>query len=174
MFMRGGFGEVRDFIEKTLPEAERDNLAPAYLSMLREMLGRIYFDGLALAPGQTVDEDTLLFLQDAIDAIGSLPRYGSPVFLALTDYKHIESTGLQIAHSPGKTTVYAGCAFLVIGIFLLFYLPQRRVWLWLTQDGEHIQTYLAGMSNRNPRDFDLYFEQIKTALQPEQGNSSQQ
>ena len=171
MFVRGGFGEVRDFIEQTLPEAERDTLAPAYLSMLREMLGRIYFNGLELGTGETVGEAELLFLQDAIDAIGSLPRYGSPVYLSLTDFNHIESTGLQIARSPGKSIVYLGCAFLVAGIFLLFYLPQRRFWAWLTEDEGQTRIYLAGMTNRNAREFDDYFEQVKLQLQSGQRNS---
>lgn len=173
MFIRGGFGEVRDFIAQTLPEAERETLAPAYLAMLREMLGRIYFGGLNLAADETVDESHLLFMQDAIDAVGSLPRYGSPVFLALQDFTHIESTGLQIARSPGKSVVYLGCAFLVVGVFLLFYLPQRRFWLWLKRDKQQTQVYLAGMSNRNPREFDSFFEQTRTQIQPQQGNSTE-
>lgn len=171
MFIRGGFGEVRDFIEQTLPEAERDSLAPAYLAMLREMLGRIYFGGLNLTADETIDESDLLFMQDAIDAVGSLPRYGSPVFLALKDFTHIESTGLQIARSPGKSVVYLGCAFLVAGVFLLFYLPQRRFWLWLKRDKQQTHVYLAGMSNRNPREFDSFFEQTRKEIQPQQGNS---
>ncbi|WP_438970250.1 cytochrome c biogenesis protein ResB [Methylophaga sp.] len=172
MFMRGGFGDVRDFVEETLPAAERDNLAPAYLAMLREMLGRIYFIGLDLSESDTVDESQLLFMQDAIDAIGSLPRYGSPVYLALQDYTHIESTGLQIARSPGKSVVYLGCAFLVAGVFLLFYLPQRRFWVWLKNENQQTQVYLAGMSNRNPREFDSFFEQIRKEIQSQQGNSA--
>lgn len=165
LFVRGGFDQVRDFIVETLPEAERDTLAPAYLAMLREMLGRIYINGLDLQPEETVKESQLLFLQDAIDAIGSLPRYGSPVYMSLIDYNHIESTGLQIARSPGKNIVYLGCAFLVAGIFLLFYLPQRRFWAWLTEQDGKTRVNLAGMSNRNAREFDSYFEQIKTRLQ---------
>ena len=165
MFVGGGFGEVRDFIEQTLPEAERDTLGPAYLAMLREMLGRIYFDGLNLQPDELVTDARIQFMQDAIDAVGSLPRYGSPVYLSLSDYTHIESTGLQIARSPGKSTVYVGCAFLVVGVFLLFYLPQRRFWVWLSREQDKTQVYLAGMSNRNPRDFDNYFEQINSLLQ---------
>jgi cytochrome c biogenesis protein len=172
MFMRGGFGDVRDFIEQTLPEAERDTLAPAYLGMLREMLGRIYFAGLAQSQEANVDAEQLLFLQDAIDAVGSLPRYGSPVFLALQDFTHIESTGLQIARSPGKSVVYLGCAFLVAGVFLLFYLPQRRFWLWLQADGQRTQVFLAGMSNRNPREFDSFFAQTRTELEQQGGNSA--
>ncbi len=172
MFVRGGFGEVRDFIEQTLPEAERDTLAPAYLAMLREMLGRIYLSGLDLGADETVGEIELLFMQDAIDAIGSLPRYGSPVYLSLIDFNHIESTGLQIARSPGKSIVYLGCAFLVAGVFLLFYLPQRRFWAWLTRHEGQTQVYLAGMTNRNAREFDDYFEQTKLQLQSRQRNSA--
>jgi cytochrome c biogenesis protein len=171
MFVRGGFDEVRDFIEQTLPEAERDSLAPAYLAMLREMLGRVYLQGLSADVDNTVSEAELLFLQDAIDAIGSLPRYGSPVYLALTDFTHIESTGLQIARSPGKSTVYLGCAFLIIGVFLLFYLPQRRFWIWLSQENGQTRLDLAGMTNRNPREFDTVFELISGKLQAVTRNS---
>jgi cytochrome c biogenesis protein len=172
MFVRGGFDEVRQFIEQTLPEAERDSLAPAYLAMLREMLGRVYLQGQGLQANDSVSEVQLLFLQDAIDAIGTLPRYGSPVYLSLTDYTHIESTGLQIARSPGKATVYVGCAFLVIGVFLLFYLPQRRFWIWLSPEDSRIRLDMAGMSNRNPREFDSAFELIRDRLQAITRNSS--
>lgn len=172
MFVRGGFDEVRQFIEQTLPEAERDSLAPAYLAMLREMLGRVYLQGQGLLADDSVSEVQLLFLQDAIDAIGTLPRYGSPVYLSLTDYTHIESTGLQIARSPGKATVYLGCAFLVIGVFLLFYLPQRRFWIWLSREGSGIRLDMAGMTNRNPREFDSAFELIRDRLQAVTRNST--
>jgi cytochrome c biogenesis protein len=110
-------------------------------------------------------------LQDAIEAVGSLPAYASPVYLSLVDYTHIESTGLQIARSPGKNTVYFGCALLIAGVFLLFYVPQRRVWLWLTDGEQHTQVLLAGTSNRNPRDFDGYFEEVRQLLSKESGNS---
>lgn len=172
MFVRGGFDRVRDFIEKSLPEAERESLAPAYLAMLREMLGRIYISGLNLSEDANVTGEDLLFLQDAVDAIGSLPRYGSPVYLSLTDYTHIESTGLQIARSPGKATVYLGCALLVIGVFLLFYLPQRRFWAWISRDSGMTRIDLAGMSNRNAREFDTYFEQIRLQLESAERNSA--
>lgn len=108
MFVRGGFDEVRDFIDNNLPDSERDNLAPAYLGMLREMLARIYFSMDGINP-QTVTNDQLLFLQDSVDTIGTLSRYGSPVFLQLTDFEHVQSTGLQIAKAPGKCGVFRLC-----------------------------------------------------------------
>lgn len=172
MFVAGGFSNVTVFIETTLPEAERATLGPAYLSMLREVLARVYVNGLNLSQQQSPSESQLLFLQDAVDAIGSLPRYGSPVYFGLTDYEHVEASGLQIAHSPGKPIVYFGCAMLIIGVFLLFYLPQRRFWALVKANGSQTDILLAGMSNRNPREFDGYFEQISDELKLTSGNSS--
>ena len=169
MFLKGGFVEVSQFIENELPEAQRQTLGQAYLSMLREMLARVYFFN--LDPTKQIEEAELIFLQDASDAIGSLSRYESPVYLRLTHYEHVEASGLQIARSPGKTTVYIGCALLIIGVFLLFYLPQRRFWTLLKPKGDKTEVILAGMSNRNPREFDQFFEQISQQLQSKERNS---
>jgi cytochrome c biogenesis protein len=171
MFVAGGFSNVTVFIETTLPEAERATLGPAYLSMLREILARVYINGLNLQEQQSPSESELLFLQDAVDAIGSLPRYGSPVYFELTDYEHVEASGLQIAQSPGKPIVYFGCTMLILGVFLLFYLPQRRFWALVKANGSQTDILLAGMSNRNPREFDGYFEQIGDELKQTSGNS---
>ncbi len=169
MFVRGGFVEVNDFIETALPEAERDTLGPAYLSMLREMLARVYFSG--FDDDELVDDSQLLFLQDAVDVVGSLSRYGAPVFFLLTDYVHVEASGLQVARSPGKPIVYFGCALLITGVFLLFYLPQRRFWMIVKNKESNSMILLAGMSNRNPREFDGYFERMVQKLRQLSGNS---
>ena len=172
MFVAGGFANVTTFIETTLPEAERATLGPAYLSMLREILARVYVAGLDLSEQNIPTESQLTFLQDAVDAIGSLPRYGSPVYFMLTDYEHVEASGLQVAHAPGKPVVYLGCAMLIIGVFLLFYLPQRRFWALVKANGDQTDILLAGMSNRNPREFDGFFEGTAKELADAQGNSS--
>jgi cytochrome c biogenesis protein len=169
MFIRGGFTEVSDFIETALPEGQRDKLGPAYLSMLREMLARLYF--MDKDQTQAVTEAELLFLQDAADAIGSLSRYGSPVYLSLKDFEHVQASGLQIARAPGKSTVYIGCALLIVGVFILFYLPQRRFWALIKQNNGESEIILAGMSNRNPRDFDMLFNQVSEQLRRASGNS---
>jgi cytochrome c biogenesis protein len=171
MFIEGGFQEVGRFIDTAVPENERENLGPAYISMLREMLARIYFGSQNINEAEQVNGDHLMFLQDAVDAIGSLPRYGSPVYLMLTDYQHVEASGLQIARSPGKPVVYLGCALLTIGVFILFYLPQRRFWMLVKTQQQQTTVLLAGMSNRNPREFDVFFEQQKQQLQSNSGNS---
>ena len=178
MFVEGGYASIEDFIANSLPESERKTLGPAYLSMLREMLSRVYlggslykYDNNAPEKDAELQQKELLFFQDAVDAVSSLPRYGSPVYLQLSDYELVQASGLQIAHSPGKPIVYTGCAFLVMGIFLLFYLPQRRFWMLLKDDNKGTNVLIAGMSNRNPREFDLYFEQTVQRLKTVIGNS---
>ena len=172
MFVDGGFDEVSRFVETSIPDDERDTLGSAYLSMLHEMLARIYFDELSDSLAGYDNERQLVFLQDAVDAMGTFSRYGSPVFLSLTDYDHVEASGLQIARFPGKSTVYFGCALLIAGVFLLFYLPQRRLWLLVSARGGQTTVLLSGMSNRNPREFDLFFSQIANKLEQKSGNSS--
>ena len=169
MFLRGGFTGVAEFIDTSLPEGQKEKLGSAYLSMLREMLARLFFTDKDQT--QAVTEAELLFLQDAADAIGSLSRYGSPVYLGLKDYAHVKASGLQIAKAPGKNTVYLGCALLILGVFILFYLPQRRFWVLLKQNDSENEIILAGMSNRNPRDFEQFFDQMRVQLRRETGNS---
>lgn len=174
LFLRGGFSEVGRFIEASLPEADREALGAAYLAMLREMLGRVYIHTLDQPAIQTItdlNDEQVFFLQDAVTAVGALPLYGAPVYLELTDYTHIQATGLQIAHMPGKPIVYLGCAMLIIGVFLLFYLPQRRFWLILKPEQNGCNLLFAGMSNRNPYEFDSFFDQTYQQLkQAVEGN----
>ncbi|RKZ97650.1 MAG: cytochrome c biogenesis protein ResB, partial [Gammaproteobacteria bacterium] len=73
--------------------------------------------------------------------------------------------------SPGKPVVYLGCALLIIGIFLLFYLPQRRFWVIVKENKSGSDLLLAGMSNRNPREFDTFFKHISQTLRRVSGNS---
>jgi len=171
MFTQGGFTEVANFIETTLPKADRATLGPAYLTMLREMLARVYFKNVATFELAAMEQQQLLFLQDSVDAVGSLSRYSAPVYFELTDFEHVEASGLQITHSPGKPIVYFGCAFLIIGVFLLFYLPQRRLWILVKGESDKSVLLLAGMSNRNPREFDLFFAHISEQLNYVTGNS---
>ena len=171
MFVQGGFDDVHTFIEKVLPDSERDRLSKVYLAMLHDMLTRIYFSDLAESLVDYDRDQQFLFLQDAVDAVGSLPRYGSPVYLLTTDYDHVEASGLQITRAPGKPVVYLGCALLIIGIFLLFYVPQIRLWLLLSVHDATTTILLAGMSNRRTDDFAQFFANITADLKQESRNA---
>jgi cytochrome c biogenesis protein len=74
-------------------------------------------------------------------------------------------TGLQVARDPGVNIVWVGCALMVIGIIMAFFLSHQRVWLRLAQgqDGR-VEAVLAGSASRNRLAFDKKFEKIQTGV----------
>ena len=104
------------------------------------------------------------FFSDAVEAVNLAHFYAAPVFLELKSFQHIEATGLQITRSPGKWLVFPGCLLLVVGVFCMFYLPQRRLWILLEARGTGAAMLLAGSALRNRYDFDKEFELIKQQL----------
>jgi cytochrome c biogenesis protein len=69
-----------------------------------------------------------------------------------------------VARAPGKTIVYLGCLLLILGVFAMLYVRERRVWVWLAPNGQGAQASLALSSNRKTLDTDHEFELLKTQL----------
>jgi cytochrome c biogenesis protein len=72
-------------------------------------------------------------------------------------------TGLQVARDPGVNVVWLGCALMVIGITMAFFLSHQRVWVRLAQgqDGR-VEVALAGSASRNRLAFEKKFAKIQT------------
>jgi len=70
-------------------------------------------------------------------------------------------TGLEVVRDPGVNVVWAGCALLILGILMAFYLSHERVWLRLAPgpDGR-TSAVLAGSAGRNRLAFERTFEKI--------------
>ena len=41
----------------------------------------------------------------------------------------------QVARAPGKTVVYTGAVLLILGVFAMLYIRERRLWVWIESDG---------------------------------------
>ena len=86
------------------------------------------------------------------------------MYLQLDDFTEIKASVLQVTRSPGKSVVYLGCLFLVIGVFSMFYIRERRLWVWI-KDGEGGSEALMAMSTqRKTLDFEKEFETLKAKL----------
>ena len=48
----------------------------------------------------------------------------------------------------------------MIGVFMMFYVRQRRVWVWLQPQLDQTQVILAGTGERDQRDFEREFSQL--------------
>jgi cytochrome c biogenesis protein len=91
--------------------------------------------------------------------------YGAPVYLQLDDFTEIKSSVLQVTRSPGKKVVYLGCLLLVLGVFSMFYVRERRLWLWIADHGDGASNALLAMSTqRKTLDFDNEYKDMRTRL----------
>lgn len=104
------------------------------------------------------------WLRLAVLALASLPDYPATVALQLSSFDQVQASVFQVARSPGKTTVYIGCILLVLGVFSMFYIRERRVWVWI-QPHEGGSRWLAAMTTqRRTLDFNHEFERMREAL----------
>jgi len=74
-------------------------------------------------------------------------------------------TGLQVAKDPGVNIVWLGCALMVIGLMMAFFLSHQRVWVRLRKgtDGR-VEVVLAGTASRNRLAFEKRFEKLQTGV----------
>ncbi len=82
--------------------------------------------------------------------------------LQMTNFEQREASGLQLTRSPGKNLVYSGSVLLVLGIFAMIYIRERRIWLLIKPEQ---QVVLFAMSaNRKNRDFEIEFNRYQSQL----------
>ena len=97
------------------------------------------------------EPQTLWFLRD-------VPRLREKeiggVHVRLQDVSENFYTGLEIAHDPGVWVVWAGCAMILCGLFMNFFLFYRRIYLLQTASG----VLVAGTSPKNKEAFREEFE----------------
>ncbi len=165
-FSKAGFNGI---IEK-VPEQDREKVLGFAVPMIqlsllelhdivRAQTGKPLLDRTGAA-GEEADK----WLQMSLLALANLPDYPAPVFMALKGFEQIEASVFQVARSPGKNTVYLGCLFLLIGIFSMFYIRDRRIWVWIRPAGQGSDLLAAMTSQRRTLDFNHEFDRFKEAF----------
>lgn len=167
MFTQSGFEGLAKFIEGSVPKAEQEKAAETYLKVLERALfeaNQLARERAGLKPAQ-VDEPTMQFVRDSLNAINDSFFYGSPVYLQLDRYDEVLSSGLQLTRSPGKNIVYGGSVLLIVGLFVMFYIRERRIWLLVQPAANQAGEVLFAMScNRKTLDFENEFKRHRQNL----------
>jgi cytochrome c biogenesis protein len=61
--------------------------------------------------------------------------------------------------------VYLGCVLLILGVFAMLYIRERRLWVWLQDDGEGgTSVKMALSSTRQTLDTDREFDRLRDAV----------
>jgi cytochrome c biogenesis protein len=169
--LEGGFAAVNLQLESRVATAARPEMLLEFSrAVLQRTMFEIYLEILADQESVTVatlqpDANQRAFFEDALNAVSAVAEYGAPVLLELDHFEHRQATGLQITYAPGKNVVYAGSALLVAGVFLLFYVSQRRVWAMITPKADGGTSLLVGGTNqRRPELFAAEFDALTDAL----------
>ncbi len=185
-----GLQAISDFMEANVPEAERNRAGEVFIRILSGVLFELTTmtreqAGLKPLPQ---DDKTQAFMSQMVLSLSDAPHYPAPMAFELTDFKQVQASVFQVARAPGKTIVYLGCAFLILGVFAMLYIRERRIWVWLAPQGHspagggdalpaqgnagHSVSESAGnthatmalSTNRKTMDGDKEFEMLKTKL----------
>jgi cytochrome c biogenesis protein len=161
-----GLAAVSDFLETRVPEDERGRAGEVVV----RILGGVLFElmqitreqaGLAaLQPG----ERTQAFMTQAVMALSDAHLYPAPMAFQLKDFQQLQASVFQVTRSPGRNVVYLGCALLIVGIFAMLYVRERRLWVWLRPAAGGSQASMALSSNRQTLEVDREFDHLRTQL----------
>ena len=163
-FQQGGYNEIALGIDKNIPNQEQESAASAYIKIIHLVANQVLLD---YKRNNTSTEffglkDLSLFTQDALNAYSDSFFYGTPLFLELKDFEHVQASGLQLTKSPGKFWVYLGSMLLVIGIFCMIYVQEVRLWILKKKNSKNILLTLT--TNRHHLTFDKYADDIKNKI----------
>jgi cytochrome c biogenesis protein len=168
VFAKSGYTGVAQVIEKSVPEKEREAVARTYIKMVSVAAFEAYNMSLEAnnKPLLPSNGDTESLLRDSLNAFSDIFFFGTPYYLQLEQFEHKEASGLQLTKSPGQKWVYLGSVLLVLGIFSMMYIRERRIWLSLRPGKQ--QVHFAMASNRKNLDFEkefnLYREQLRSLI----------
>lgn len=163
-----GLQAISDFLETSVPAADRTRISEVLLRILNgtlfELLNLTRIE--AALPPLVPDEKTQAFMTQAVLSLSESHFYPAPVLLQLADFKQVQASVFQVARAPGKTLVYLGAVLLIVGVFAMLYIRERRLWVWITPAGGGQGTSLttALSTTRRTMDADAEFELLKQAI----------
>jgi cytochrome c biogenesis protein len=178
-----GLQAISNFMEVNVPEAERERAGDVLIRILNGVLfelTQMTREQASLKP-LPQDETTQGFMSQAVLSLSDAYHYPAPMAFELKDFTQVQASVFQVTRAPGKSIVYLGCAFLILGVFAMLYVRERRVWVWLAPAGElaapddaaagsvpesKTGSYatMALSTNRKTMDGDKEFDMLKTKL----------
>jgi len=165
--IKGGLQAVSAFLESNVPEAERERASDVLVRILNGTLFELLQVSRERAGLQPLErsEATQQFMTHAVMSLSDAFYYPAPMTFQLKDFEHVQASVFQVARAPGQSIVYLGCVLLILGVFVMLYVRERRVWVWLSPAGAgHSQATMALSSNRKTMEADQEFEVLKSQL----------
>lgn len=167
-----GLQAIAEFIDRTVPAEDQQQATDVIIRILQGSMWELFQlsrqeVGLARAPST---EEFGRFMQDAQIALSDLSLYGAPFMLQLDSFDEIKASVFQVAKAPGQWIVYLGCLFLVIGVFSMFYIRERRAFFWVVPQGNGSRVLMGMSTTRKTMDFEKEYAAIVDELNSRSGD----
>jgi cytochrome c biogenesis protein len=162
----GGLQAVSAFLEENVPQAERERAGEVLVRILNGALFELLQQTREQAGLQPLprDDRTQVFMSQAVLALSDAFAYPAPIAFELKDFTQVQASVFQVTRSPGRAIVYLGCALLILGVFAMLYVRERRLWVWLSPGGAGSHARMALSSNRKLLDVDREFQRLRDKL----------
>jgi cytochrome c biogenesis protein len=164
-----GLAALSDFVERKVPEAERSKMSEVLLRILNGSLFELHKLARETAglPPPATDAATQAFMTQSVLALSDSLYYPAPYLLQLSSFEQIQASVFQVARAPGQKLVYLGAVLLIIGVFAMLYIRERRLWIWITPSPNEAGgslVRLALSTTRDTPDNALVFDELRRAV----------
>ncbi len=168
-FANGGLEALSRFLEVSVPEQEQARAADVIVRLLGSSVSElrgIARERVGLEPIDPTLPENVRWTQLAVASLSDLSFYPAPILFSMKSFDLVQASVFQVSRAPGMLTVYLGCLLLTIGVFAMFYVRDRRIWVWLKREpGQESTQVLAAMtSQKRSLDFNREFDRFKQAL----------
>ena len=164
---RGGLSALSYFLDQRVPQDQRARVGETLVSMINAVMADLIDLGRAREqlPAWSWTPEQQDFLVSAVLALSDGFYYPAPMTFQLDNFEQLQASVFQVTRAPGKTIVYLGCLLLILGVFAMLYIREKRVWVWLSprQEGG-VDATMAFSVNRKVMDVDREFQSIKQRI----------
>ncbi len=134
-----GLQSVFDFLEKHLEPSQLESSQSVIMRLTASILAQLYENNEIHTHIGTHHKNEVpeSWVHLAIIAMSDLAVLDDPslVFFLLKGFQHKQASIFQINKTLGEKFVYFGLALMISGIFLMLYLRNYRIWLYIKSDG---------------------------------------
>ncbi len=163
----GGLPAMAEFLERNVPKDQLAKASKVFIDVLNGTLWQLWQVARAQGglPPAKADKANQRFFNAAVLALSDATFYPAPLYLQLTHFQQVEASVFQVARAPGKTIVYLGAGLLILGVFAMLYIRERRAWFLVKDEGENAsRTIMAMSTNRRTIDFEREFGALRDAV----------
>jgi cytochrome c biogenesis protein len=166
--VKGGLPALSRFIESDVPEVDRQRVSEVLLRILNGSLFELHQLARERAGLQPAAADAAMqaFMTQAVLSLSDSLYYPAPMLLQLENFEQVQASVFQVARAPGQKLVYLGALLLIVGVFAMLYIKERRLWVWIapSADPASSQVRMAMSSTRESPDNATLFAHLKAAI----------